>query len=109
MFGSVVLMHRGWPNNFPPAAYSPTPPPDTLIPPIFSPTIGSRAVPYADEGPLYATVVLTGLLACKPKKLPPGWTAAYKLAVDIARPFAWPDPLLPEEESRLNRFAVFAL
>jgi hypothetical protein len=40
--------------------------------------------------------VLTGLLACKPNKLPPGCVAVYKLAVESAN------------VGRLNAFAVFA-
>ena len=27
----------------------------------------------------------TGLLSCRPKRLPPGWVAAYRLAVDRAK------------------------
>src|SRR5215469_9024801 len=50
----------------------------------------------------------TGLLCCKPYRLPPGCTAEYRFAVDRARPFACPEPPLNEEESRLNAFAVLA-
>src|SRR5215469_18907885 len=50
----------------------------------------------------------TGLLCCRPYRLPPGCTAEYKFAVDRARPFACPEPPLNEQESRLNAFAVLA-
>lgn len=43
-----------------------------------------------------ATSAATGLLACRPNKLPPGGVAANRLAVDSARP------------GRLNAFAVCA-
>src|ERR1700674_3113033 len=70
--------------------------------------MGSFAVPKAAIAPRYATLVSTGLLACKPYRLPPGCTAEYRLAVDNASPVACPEPALLEEESRLNRLAVLA-
>src|SRR2546423_1090914 len=70
--------------------------------------MGSRAVPYCDDEPPYATSVSTGLLSCKPKRLPPGWTAEYRFAVDSANPAGCPEPSLFEDESRLNALAVLA-
>src|SRR5580698_239689 len=96
------------PINFLPGPYSANPPPNTFTPPIFCPTIGSLAVPSLDDGPLYATPTSTGLLACKPKRLPPGCVAEYKFAVESDNPFACPDPPLLDEASRLNALAVFA-
>src|SRR5262249_45085738 len=48
------------------------------------------------------------LLCCKPYKLPPGWTAAHRFAVERARPAGCPRPLLFDELSRLKAFAEFA-
>src|SRR5215470_10736549 len=96
------------PTNFLPEAYRASPPPKTLMPPILFPTIGSWAVPQLAEGPAYATSVSTGLLSCRPKRLPPGCTAEYRFAVDSANPLACPEPPLLEAESKLRAEAVFA-
>ena len=56
----------------------------------------------------YATLVSTGLLNCNPKRLPPGCTAEYRLAVESDKPLGCPEPPLLDDESRLNAFAVFA-
>src|SRR4051794_29657644 len=52
------------------------------MPPIRLPSSGSLAVPYEFGLPPYAVEASTGLLSCKPNKLPPGCTAAYRLAVE---------------------------
>src|SRR5207247_1497295 len=56
----------------------------------------------------YATAGFTGLLCWSPYRLPPGLTAEYRFAVDSARPADCPEPLLNDELSRLNAFAVLA-
>src|SRR5437763_12130592 len=66
------------------------------MPPIRLPSSGSLGVPYELAAPPYATESLTGLLSCRPNKLPPGCTAAYRLAVESDK--------LP----MLKEFAVFA-
>src|SRR6185369_12656404 len=70
--------------------------------------MGSLDVPCWDDGPLYATTVSTGLLSCRPNRLPPGCTAEYRLAVANDRPAGWPELLVFDDGSRLNEFAVLA-
>src|SRR5436309_3063828 len=68
--------------------------------------MGSLALPKFEDGPLYATLVSTGLLSCRPNRLPPGCTAEYRLAVDKASPCA--NLVLAVGSPRLNELAVFA-
>src|SRR5918994_7604876 len=53
-------------------------------------------------------VVSTGLLSCRPKRLPPGCTAEKRFAVESARPGGWPDAPEFDVESRVSELAVFA-
>src|SRR5215475_7920789 len=101
------------------------PPPKTFTPPMRLPSIGSEPVPnerlltgaglkLAWVRPLifgllpYATSVSTGLLCCRPYRLPPGCTAENKFAVDKARPDGKALPAGVAPCPRLKSFAVFA-
>src|SRR6202040_3420895 len=80
--------------------YSPSPPPNVIVPPTRMPIIGSSLVPNRSNDPLYASSALTGFPSASPNRGlagAPGCTHGYNCAVESGAP------------SRLKPLAVNAL